>query len=122
MSAVLFSVGQFWNIPVHVTPYNFPGPVTYDLQAQELYQVDILSPTDSEILRQFVAEFSPRSWDHNRPESCLYAGDQQGGRTLEFSSPNDAVIENNYRLYKTGGLFSTRFLFSKFNETICGSS
>jgi hypothetical protein len=114
-------LGQFWNIPVTVTPYTFPGPVVYDLQSQDLYRVDILSPSGSEIVRQFVAEFSRLPWDHNRPESCLYAGDQQGGRTLEFTSPNDPVIENNYRLYKTGGLFSTGFRFSKFNETICGS-
>ena len=118
---VPYSAGQFWNIPVTVTPYTFPGPVVYDLQSQDLYRVDILSPSGSEIVRQFVAEFSRLPWDHNRPESCLYAGDQQGGRTLEFTSPNDPVIENNYRLYKTGGLFSTGFRFSKFNETICGS-
>jgi hypothetical protein len=114
-------LGQFWNIPVTVTHYTFPGPVVYDLQSQDLYRVDILSPSGSEVVRQFVAEFGSLSWDHNRPESCLYAGDQQGGRTLEFASPNDPVIENNYRLYKTGGLFSTGFRFSKFNEAICGS-
>lgn len=89
------------------------------MQAQELYQVDIFSPDGSRIVRQFVAEFNALSWDHTRPESCLYAGDQQGGKTLEIASPNDPVIENNYKLYNTDDLFSTDFRFTRFNESFC---
>ena len=102
-----------------MTRYVFTGAVVYDLQSQELYRVDILSPDGSDVVRQFVAEFNPRTWDHDRPEPCLYAGDQQGGRTLEISTFNDPVIENNYRLYRTGGLFATGFRFSKFEASRC---
>ena len=102
-----------------MTSYTFTGPIVYDLQSQELYLVAVHTPDGSETSRQFVAEFSPLSWDHNRPESCLFAGDQQGGRTLEFSTHNDPVIENNYRLYRTGGLFDTQFHFARFDASRC---
>ena len=115
----LWAAGQFWNVPVSVTPYTFTGPVVYDLQGQELYLVEILSPDGSETKRQFIAEFYPLSWDHRRPEPCLYAGDQQGGRTLEFTTFNDPVIENNYRLYETEGLFETGFYFPRFDTDRC---
>ena len=110
-------LGQFWNIPIHVTPFHFTGPVNYDLQNQELYLVEV-EPKNSDT-RRFVAEYYPRSWDPNRPEPCLYAGDQQGGRILEIKYPNDPVIENNYRLYNAQSLFGTSFRFSQFESSQC---
>ena len=116
----MHSSGQFWNIPIHVTPFHFTGPVNYDLQNQELYLIEV-EPQNS-TTRRFVAEYYPRSWDPNCPEPCLYAGDQQGDWILEIKYPNDPVIENNYRLYHTQSLFGTSFIvslsFSRLSELV----
>lgn len=93
--------------------------MNYDLQRQELYLVEVRPPNSP--VRQFVAEYYSVSWDRSRPEPCLYAGDQQGGRLLEIKNPNDPVIERNYRLYRTNGLFETRFRFSEFPSDKCRS-
>ena len=92
--------------------------MNYDLQRQELYLIEVtpqLSPS-----RQFVAEYYPVSWDLSRPDPCLYAGDQQGGRIREIKTYNDPVIEQNYRLYRTDSIFETDFRFSQFNVSRCG--
>lgn len=94
------------------------GRNPYDLDEDALFLVEIFDPESSEVVRQFVAEFYPLSWDHNRPEPCLYAGDQQGGHMVEFRG-SDPVIENNYRLYRTSGLFGTEFRFSMFQSALC---
>jgi hypothetical protein len=111
-------LGQFWNIPIRVTPFHFNGPIPDNpdaLQSQELYLVEV-RPADSSGTRRFVAEYYPISWDHNRPEPCLYAGDQQGGRIVEIKRYNDPVIQNNYRLYRTAGLFATQFRYTRFQH------
>ena len=110
--------GQFWNIPVRVVPFTFIGQVKYDFQRQELYRVEV-RPENSQT-REFVAEYYPISWDQSRPEPCLYAGNQQGGRSVEIKNPNDPVIENNYRQYRTDSLFATTFRFSQFEAARCG--
>ena len=89
----------------------------YDLQEQELYVVKV-DPTDSSP-RRFVAEYYQLSWDQTRRDTCLYAGDQQGGRIREISNPNDPVIEGRYQFYHTGGLFETQFRYSQFNVSLC---
>ena len=117
--ACIFSsaAGQFWNIPIKVTPFNFHGQATYDLQMQDLYQIEV-SNTNS-FPRRFVAELYDLTWDPTRKDHCLYAGDQQGGRILEISNPNDPVIQGVYTFYRTQGLFDSHFQYTQFNESIC---
>ncbi len=80
------------------------------------YTVNV-NPDDSSA-RSFVAEVYSRTWDKRR-ESCLYAGNSQGGSYSELQDPGlpaDSIIQGNFKEYQTTGLYATQWTYSMFNE------
>ena len=102
--------GQFWNIPISVSPFN---------EAQKLYAITVQHP-DSQP-RSFIGDLGSSTWD-GRKEYCLYVGNQQGGslhKADAMGGPNDPLIEGKYYQYKVDGDFATKFVYAHFNETRC---
>ena len=80
----------------------------------------IVNPDDSSA-RSFIAEVYSRTWD-KRQESCLYAGNSQGGSYSEIQDPSlpaDSVIQGSFRDYRTTGLYATQWTYSKFEAEAC---
>ncbi|XP_064387502.1 uncharacterized protein LOC135335845 isoform X3 [Halichondria panicea] len=101
-------LGQFWNIPVSSSPIN-----------GSFYTVTV-NPDDSSA-RSFTAEILSRTWDKRR-ESCLYAGNSQGGSYNELqdsSFPADSVIQGRFSEYQTTGLYATAWRYSQFRSSVC---
>jgi len=73
-----YFAGQFWNVPVDVSPYeeNTPDNSPY-------YSV-MITPADGEA-RVFISNPYPRTWDLSKVP-CLYAGSSQGGTLGEFGT------------------------------------
>lgn len=108
--------GQFWNIPIGIEPFTHTGvPDPYFLE-EELFVITV-NPTNSE-QRQFVAERYEQTWDTTEG-LCFYAGSYQGGPVQEIEEPNDSVIQGSWQNYRVSGLFSSRFVYSQFNESMC---
>ena len=103
--------GQFWNIPLSITPYVGPyGDGTVDI-ADRIYSVTVAYPGAPE--RTFIANYGKRDWLDGRP--CLYAGNSNGGPVAEVKG-SGSVIEGRYSNYEVDGLFDTDFQFSKYND------
>ena len=84
------------------------------------YTVEV-NPDDSSECRSFTAEVLSRTWDKRR-ESCLYAGNSQGGSYNELQDPGlpaDSVIQGSFRDYQTTGLFTTQWTYSQFRSIPC---
>ena len=64
----------------------------------------------------FSAEL--RKWTWNSEETCLYAGDSEGGvpyeRQLGGAPQEVGIIEGSYKDYIVNTLYSTDFAFSRF--------
>ena len=56
-----------------------------------------------------------QTWD--RRNTCLYAGNQNGGTVYEVVDDHDTLIEGVYKQYIMESAFSTEFEFSQFNQT-----
>ena len=101
-------VGQFWNVPVDISPYEGPTP-----DDSSYYLVMVTPPSGKP--RQFVGDLHPQSWDLSLMP-CIYAGNSQGGTLGEFRDDNDPVIEGHYSEYVVADLFATQFKYSQFNN------
>ncbi|XP_064387505.1 uncharacterized protein LOC135335846 isoform X3 [Halichondria panicea] len=102
-------LGQFWNIPV----------ISSNITGGPFYIVTV-NPDDS-FARSFTAEVLSRTWDKRR-ESCLYAGNSQGGAYNELqdsSFPADSVIQGRFSDYQTTGLYATVWTYYKFSPSAC---
>ena len=104
--------GQFWNVPVAVTPHNgdFDG-----VQRTDDYVITVDHPDSPP--RSFVGLRYPLTWEREY-RVCYYVGNPQAGPLREVSDPNDPVIEGVYDDYKVDSLFATDYIYSYF--TICG--
>ena len=74
-----------------------------------------VEPMDSP-KRSFVSDLDRQKWDNSR-DICLYSGNIQGGTLQEVEDPNDSVIEGTYVDYRTSELFSSSFMYSKFEQS-----
>ena len=111
LKCVISFVGQFWNVPVDISPYEGVTP-----DDSPYYSV-MVTPADGEP-RVFVGNLYPRTWDLSRIP-CLYAGSSQGGTLGEFGDANDPVIEGHYGQYMVASLFDTDFKYTEFEANRC---
>ena len=110
-----FSAGQFWNIPVGITPY-IGQTVDGTPEPSTLYIVNITTNTNT---RLYVGRLHQVGWE-GRPGPCLYVGNRQAGRIAEIEQPNDGVIEGNYMNYRVSSAFSEEnYMFGLFSESRC---
>lgn len=103
----MYSIGQFWNIPILVQPYTVPQDTT-----GSLYNVTVIPTSAPE--RSFLGDLFARTWD-NTKETCLYIGNGQGGPSGEFADLPGSVIEGRYTDYmvQPQEMFSTNFKFTR---------
>jgi len=114
------SSGQFWNNPVSVVPYSLgsgDGLLHPRLSSLDLYTVTV---TTSGVARSYVGVYHKVTWEH-REESCLYVGDNQASPLGYSLTPNDGVLEGDYRDYVVNTDFSELgpFKFGLFDEGSC---
>lgn len=106
----LFSVGQFWNIPVTATYIG--KSLSFDIP----YRVTVYPPKRSP--RTFVADLYHRTWDLS-VKPCLYAGNSQGGQISTLDN-DDSVIEGTYVDYQvTDGIFGASFNYNRLESHSC---
>ena len=109
-------IGQFWNIPITVAPYN--GPYKDPSEKGLRYVIQVSHP-DSDT-RVFTGLMSGTTWEHqNTP--CFYAGNNQAGKIVEIDDPNDSVIEGDVMNYRVSSAFGTAFKFTHFDSSRCTS-
>ena len=113
------STGQFWNIPVSISPMTTTTPASLTLDSLPPPYILTLSPPLSRP-RQFIARLYSNTWD-KRGRECFYAGSAQGGPLGELESPQlrDSVIEGRYTDYRVNTLFDTEFTYTQFNSREC---
>ena len=111
---VLFMyIGQFWNMPVDISPYNETTP-----DGADLYIVNI---TVGGTHRNYVGVFSDATWEDDE-EDCLYVGNAQAGPDGQGYSFNDAAIAGNYENYSINEAFSEiDYEFGLFREDLCNT-
>ena len=110
---ILSTAGQFWNIPISISPITVPG------STQRHFTVEVEYPGGNK--RSFVGMLWPLTWEY-RDEYCLYVGNGQAGPLDEADTgggPNDPVIEGDYSEYRVESGFGTDFKYAHFDETLC---
>ena len=115
---LLPSTGQFWNIPVSVTPYT--GLLRDGSQAQGLFTARITTSGATEP-RIFSGWLYRLTWEFEEGP-CLYVGNKQSGPIYEVT-PNDGVIAETYKDYQVDSAFSEEnYNFGLFSEERCGTA
>lgn len=104
--------GQFWNIPISVERYLGPA-----FENQAAYVITVTHP-NAPGPRSFVGPLVSWTWE-KRYEPCLYVGSRQAGSINEVESPNDPVIEGQYKDYIVESMFGTEYQFSHFDISRC---
>lgn len=112
-----YHTGQFWNIPVRVSP--FAGVLRGRGSAEGRYTVNLTRPGSTRVA-SFTGFFYDLTWEFEEGP-CLYVGNRQGGPIYEVREPNDRIIEgSSYKDYIVPGLFSERdYTFGRFNNSLC---
>ena len=110
-------LGQFWNVPALYEPFTGTLPA-YIRNTDDYYTVSVTSASDPTAVRSFVAERGDVTWN-KLEETCLYAGNSQGGSVIEVDEPNDPVIEGSFKEYQMNGLFETDYVYAQFEEDRC---
>ena len=111
--------GQFWNVEIqyeNVTS-ELPAFIVYPEDYRIISVPSVTTPGES---RHFIAELHHRTWDKT-PEQCYYTGDSQGGHSGLVVSPDDSVIEGNYKEYILDGLFATDYRYGQYEEENCAN-
>ena len=109
-----YTLGQFWNVPVDITPYT--GLSRDGSVATGRYVVGI---TTSGVSRSYTGWMYGLTWD-TEDGPCLYVGNGQGGIIREVLSPNEGVIEDIYKDYQVSSAFSEEnYKFGSFDEARC---
>ena len=112
---LLFAVGQFWNVPIDLSPFN--GTVRPGSSGENRYE--IYFERDGSPRRVFTGYFYPLTWEQ-KEGPCLYAGNPQSGPIFEILSPNDPVIEGTSADYQVPSAFNeTGYIFSRFDAGQC---
>ncbi len=108
-------VGQFWNVPVSISPYR---GVLSNGQLQTGWY--IVSVTTGATTRSYAGRLHRITWDKSR-EPCLYVGNIQSGPIAEVLDPNDPVIEGSFTEYVVKNPFyeDENYTYGKFNESKC---
>lgn len=112
-------IGQFWNIPVNISPYHaqLSDEVRNDYDPDKLYLVSVFPVGQAP--RRFIGELYHRSWDRSL-KSCVYVGSSQGGQLRDIDGPHDTVIEGVYQDYiMSDGLMGTEFKYRQFQSSYC---
>ena len=108
-------LGQFWNIPVEVSP--FTGQLVSGEQATNHFLLHLTTPGSAP--RSFIGFMYSLTWE-GEEVPCLYVGDRQGGPTFEVNRSNDGAIAEMYSEYAVDGAFSQEnYTFGLFNEDGC---
>ena len=111
----LIYLGQFWNVPVDITPYN--GSLSDGTLATDRFNINIKG-IGSSSPRSFTGWLYDLSWDYVK-EPCLYVGNKQASPINEVATPNDGVIESIFQDYKVADAFSEDYEFSLFDIVKC---
>ena len=111
----LYSLGQFWNVPVDITPYN--GSLSDGTLATDRFSIKVKRDKGNGT-RSFTGLLYDLSWGHVE-EPCFYVGSKQAGPIHEVATPNDGVIENIFKDYKVADAFSDDYEFSLFDSVKC---
>jgi hypothetical protein len=104
-------IGQFWNIPVDITPYSGPYGEENVTEADQIYDINFRPPGKPQ--RSILAELGSNTWD-NRKKPCLFAGDSYGGPIWEAPPEYGSVIEGDEDSYEVDSLFDHEFEYSQF--------
>ena len=112
-----FSAGQFWNVPVRVSPYT--GEIEPWNSTEVHYVVNVTRPGTNN-MASFTGLLFDYTWESEKGP-CLYVGDRQGGPDREIQNPNDRVLDgSSYEDYKVPNLFSeSGYRFSRFDASQC---
>jgi hypothetical protein len=119
-----FDLGQFWNVPVRITPFSqFPGETLRNANNNEAdFYVATIESIDPPQPRSFTGRIIDLTWLLEEGP-CLYVGDvQAGGPIREVDLPsnvNDGVIQSISQTYMVSGPFDDNFMFGKFDQSIC---
>ena len=113
--ATAFIPGQFWNIPVTVTPHT--GLLGGQNRTDD-YVITVRHPDSAP--RNFIGLKAGLTWE-SESTICYYVGNKQAGGIWGVSDArlNGPVIEGHYQQYKVSSLFSTNYMYSHFNEANC---
>ena len=111
----LFATGQFWNVPITIERYL--GPLSDGSTRDDTYILIVNYPNTPP--RRFVTFLHSPTWDRRGKEYCLYGGNRQGGGIFEIESPNDPVIQGQYRDYIVGKQFGVEFVYTHFDSSQC---
>lgn len=111
-----FSAGQFWNVPVRVSPYT--GEIGWN--TSEVYYVVNATRPGTNKVASFTGFIFDYTWE-SEEGPCLYVGDRQGGADREIQDPNDRVLDgSSYKDYIVPELFSeSGYKFSRFDDSQC---
>ncbi len=110
-----FNAGQYWNIPVDVTP--FTGQLRSGEQATGRFVLNLT--TFGSAPRSFTGWLYDLTWEFEEGP-CLYVGNRQGGPIYEVPNPNDRVIAELYSDYRVESAFSEEnYDFGLFSEDRC---
>ena len=112
-----FSAGQFWNVPVRVSPYT--GEIEGWNTSEVYYVVNVTRPGTNKV-GSFTGFIFDYTWE-SEEGPCLYVGDRQGGADREIQDPNDRVLDgSSYKDYIVPELFSeSGYKFSRFDDSQC---
>lgn len=112
-SSFFLCTGQFWNVPVTITP--FTGENVFGQTADDTYVLNITTISQQ---RLYVGVLGRLTWEVEEGP-CLYVGDSQSDSTYEFEDPNDSVIEGLYTDYIVSEGFGDDFKFGLFDVDKC---
>lgn len=108
-------LGQFWNVPVGVTPYT--GQLRSGEQSQGRFVLNLTTPGSEP--RSFTGWLYNLTWEFEEGP-CLYVGNRQAGPIYEVRNPNDEVIASLYSDYRVQSAFSEEnYDFGMFDESRC---
>ncbi len=114
IGSVTMYTGQFWNIPVNISPYTGSSR-----DGSVIAGGYIINITTSGKDRSYTGLLHDITWD-SKAGPCLYAGNRQSGSIYEIIDPNDGVIESIYTEYRVESAFSeASYTFSLFDEARC---
>ena len=112
---ISLTLGQYWNIPVSVTP--FTGQLRSGEQAQGRFILNLTTPGSAP--RSFTGWLYELTWEFEQGP-CLYVGNRQAGPIYEVPEPNGPVIAELYTEYAVDSAFSEEnYSFGMFDENRC---
>lgn len=106
-------IGQFWNATVQLQKHNGDFELRNRNQNPQDFVVLKFLNQDGSIRKTVGGIMGSRPWESTE-ESCVYAGDSEGGQMYEILKPNVSLLDGSYEDYIVEDLFGTEFKFSQF--------